>query len=573
MIRAVLFIFLILPFSVWAQEPETLVLENARYLDLNSGTFKNGHLFIRYGIIQNISENKFVHDNAIVIDASEYYIIPGLFDSHIHLFQSGAIYTRPDAIDLTAFKPYEKERSFLRENAGDLLKRYLRLGITSVIDIGGPMANYSIREEFKDDPDYPNLFLTGPLVSTYQPPAYDIEDSPIIKVNNEEEARELVRRQIPYEPDFIKVWGIALPGISSEELLGIMKATVDESRKNDFKVFMHATQLNTAKLAVKAGADVLVHSAADAEGMIDEEFVQMIVDSNVVYIPTLVVGPNYSRTLSGHFKPTKTDFEVSNPFILGEIFDSEHLPAQDKFQRWKDNYPMVLERQEYIDSTTKVNFNLLTKYHTTIATGTDAGNIGTLHASSYYDEIDAMQEAGLSNLQMLRSSTINGAIAVGKEETLGSIQIGKVADLVLLNSNPLENLENLKDIEMVVKSGKVHQASQILEVTPAILAQQQLNAYNAGDIDAFLEPYSNDIEIYNFPDDLRTKGKEEMREGYASFFKNNPDLHCELVNRIVNGNTVIDHERITGVQGSGPFTAIAIYKIEEDKIAKVYFVR
>jgi len=99
-----------------------------------------------------------------------------------------------------------------------------------------------------------------------------------------------------------------------------------------------------------------------------------------------------------------------------------------------------------------------------------------------------------------------------------------------------------------------------------------LNAYNARDIDAFLESYSEDVKIFSFPNQLQSEGKEAMRQGYANMFENTPDLHCELVNRIVSGNTVIDQELVTGFS-NGPVKAIAIYKIKNHKIAEVYFVK
>lgn len=107
--------------------------------------------------------------------------------------------------------------------------------------------------------------------------------------------------------------------------------------------------------------------------------------------------------------------------------------------------------------------------------------------------------------------------------------------------------------------------------TPATLAQKQLDGYNALNLEAFLEPYADDVEIYSFPNTLRMKGKEEMRKSYQKYFESTPKLHCELKNRIVQGDTVIDHEYITGV--NTPFTAVAIYQIESGKIKKVYFVR
>ncbi len=113
--------------------------------------------------------------------------------------------------------------------------------------------------------------------------------------------------------------------------------------------------------------------------------------------------------------------------------------------------------------------------------------------------------------------------------------------------------------------------AQKQEITPEVLAQKQLEAYNAHNIDAFVEPYADDVEIYSFPDKLLYKGKETMRKDYGEFFKNTPKLHCELKNRIIQGNTVIDKEYITGA--GKPFEAVAVYQIENNKIKKVYFIQ
>lgn len=110
-------------------------------------------------------------------------------------------------------------------------------------------------------------------------------------------------------------------------------------------------------------------------------------------------------------------------------------------------------------------------------------------------------------------------------------------------------------------------------ISPEMLVQQQLDGYNARDIEVFLQPYSEDIELYDFPDKLSGKGKENMRINYQSFFESVPDLHCELVNRMILGNTVIDQERVTGFKNGYILEAIAIYKIVDNKIAKVFFIR
>ena len=107
---------------------------------------------------------------------------------------------------------------------------------------------------------------------------------------------------------------------------------------------------------------------------------------------------------------------------------------------------------------------------------------------------------------------------------------------------------------------------------PEKLVQQQLIAYNTRNIDTFLEPYSDDVELYMFPNQLLGKGKNFMRKDYAEMFKNTPNLHCDIKNRTVLGNTVIDHEVVSGF-GSNHLESIAIYEIKNDKIAKVYFIQ
>ena len=107
---------------------------------------------------------------------------------------------------------------------------------------------------------------------------------------------------------------------------------------------------------------------------------------------------------------------------------------------------------------------------------------------------------------------------------------------------------------------------------PEKLVQQQLIAYNARNIEAFLEPYSDEVELYMFPNQLLGKGKNFMRKDYAEMFKNTPNLHYDIKNRTVLGNTVIDHEVVSGF-GSNHLEAIAIYEIKNDKIAKVYFIQ
>ena len=105
------------------------------------------------------------------------------------------------------------------------------------------------------------------------------------------------------------------------------------------------------------------------------------------------------------------------------------------------------------------------------------------------------------------------------------------------------------------------------------LAEAQLVAYNNRDIDAFLIPYSDSIEIYQYPNKLLSKGKESMRVEYAKMFQQTPNLHCNLVKRMVLGNTVIDEESVVFSKTAPPFKAIAIYTVQNNKIQRVTFIQ
>lgn len=111
------------------------------------------------------------------------------------------------------------------------------------------------------------------------------------------------------------------------------------------------------------------------------------------------------------------------------------------------------------------------------------------------------------------------------------------------------------------------------DVTPENLVQKQLEAYNARDIDAFLATYADDVELYDLPDKLISKGKEAMRKEYGAFFNKAKSLHCEIVNRIVLNNTVIDHEKVTVNPQKPASQTVAIYKVENGLIKKVYFTQ
>ncbi len=137
-----------------------------------------------------------------------------------------------------------------------------------------------------------------------------------------------------------------------------------------------------------------------------------------------------------------------------------------------------------------------------------------------------------------------------------------------IEANPAE------DLSYLVKVSRFSQNCfnvNVDSISPLVLTLHQVNAYNAKNLEAFLETYANDIEIYDFPDKLLVKGKEEMKKVYGQLFRNYPKLHCEVKDRMIQGSTVILKEHISGIE-LGTLQSIVIYEITENKISKVYFI-
>jgi imidazolonepropionase-like amidohydrolase len=107
------------------------------------------------------------------------------------------------------------------------------------------------------------------------------------------------------------------------------------------------------------------------------------------------------------------------------------------------------------------NLKRLASAGVTIAAGTDAGNIGTLHGPSIFRELRLMAEAGLTPREVLASATAGGARVMGREKDLGAVAPGRLADLVMLDRDPLADVANLETIHRVVKGGRVYTPEEL----------------------------------------------------------------------------------------------------------------
>ena len=510
---------------------------------------------------------------AKVVKANGKFIIPGLIDGHIHFFQSGGLYARPDGLDLRHRVPYKKEIDWVKANLDDVFRRYIRCGVTSVVDMGGPFWNFDVRDYSKKAKVAPRVFVAGPLIASYQPAQLNTEetpsDFPIIKVTSKEEALALTRQQLAKKPDLMKIWYV----VSKKHSLGLeafyptVEAVVKMSHAASVPVFIHATELATAKKALQAKADVLVHIVTDKP--VDDDFITMAKAQSAIVIPTLWVFSSYAAVYTKQFKPTMLEHHLANPEVIGTLFDMFELKESELGDRQKK----LLKEMPPVKTKPLLLKNLKAIHDAgvLIAAGTDAGNVGALHGPAIYRDLKLMQQAGLTPHEVLVTATLNGARLVGLDKQLGSIEKGKLADLVILDADPLVDISNVSTVHLVIKDGELFYPEKVLPKTPEALAQIQLNAYNARDLDAFLSVYADDVEVYLFPNKLLYKGKETMKKKYGGFFAKAKQLHCQLVKRITLGNFVIDREHVTGVPGKPAIDAVAMYEIEGGLIKRVWF--
>src|SRR6266700_932523 len=99
------------------------------------------------------------------IDCAGKFILPGYIDTHIHFFQSADLFTRPDGADLNSVRPYKDEVAWVKSHVNDVFAHYIRCGITSVVDVGGPMWNFEVRKKANSTAKAPRVAVAGPLIS------------------------------------------------------------------------------------------------------------------------------------------------------------------------------------------------------------------------------------------------------------------------------------------------------------------------------------------------------------------------------------------------------------------------
>jgi hypothetical protein len=183
---------------------QEIKLKNVSVINADfNGWIEHQDITIKDGIIQKIGPTSYRHGRE-----SKKYVIPGLIDAHVHFFQSAGIYGRPDVINKPELRTYADETKWLRSQWKDWLEVYASLGITTVVDVAGPLWNLDVKKMSLENPKAARVFVAGPLISTYDSKELIAPDSPIVYVATPEEVKQEVLREVKAGVDIIKVWYI-----------------------------------------------------------------------------------------------------------------------------------------------------------------------------------------------------------------------------------------------------------------------------------------------------------------------------------------------------------------------------
>ena len=392
-------------------------------------------VLVRDDSIVEIKKGNFdqsVRKTAQVINGAQKYLIPGLMDVHVHLAGS-----------MTVTEQGLREVEIDRQKGIRALHGYLYGGVTTIYDCGNlPEYIFALREEERSGViTSPRIFATGGIV-TYPgshgagPGATTVDDWP--------EAIPLLDEHIKRAPDILKLtleergWGMRplIPKLP----LPLMEKIIEHYNDRGIRTTAHTASELRARQAIFAGIDTLAHPVI--VGPVSDSFAKLMGAKKVPMATTLTIGENYSRL-------------AEHPEYLDQPMYQAIFPEAEIRELKEKTRQQYQERQWtwWMKLMTPVAQENLRKIHEAggvLALGTDQTNGAAVHR-----EMELLVAAGIAPLDVIRIATFNAAKFLGKEDQLGTIAEGKLADMVLLNADPSDDINNAKDIHMVIKNGRV----------------------------------------------------------------------------------------------------------------------
>lgn len=355
-----------------------------------------------YKIIQ-IEEYHKTEDEVIEVNT----ITPGFFNCHVHILY-------PIGFDS------KKEFSLIEKifYAQKHCKEYLQSGVT-FIRVVGTEKNYDlqIKEAIENHViEGPHMYCAGKMICMTG--GHGWQEG--IEADGKDACLKAVRTQLKAGVDLIKMMatgGVMTKGVepgNAQFNIDEMKIMVEEAHKAGRKTATHAQGLQGIKNALYAGVDSIEHGC-----FLDDECLELMKQQNTFLVPTLC---------------------APQCIIDKGVENGVAKYAVDKTLKVKD---------AHVESVKKAYDKGIQ-----IALGTDAGTPFNYHSNTAY-EMELLSKLNIPNMDILKIATINSAKCVGVEKDYGSIEVGKQADLVCLNENPLENISNVRKINRVIQSGKI----------------------------------------------------------------------------------------------------------------------
>ncbi len=396
-------------------------------------------------------------------DLGGHWIVPGLVDAHVHFSQTGWADGRPDFVDARSTHPYPDTIADLAAHPERFFRSQLCSGVTAVFDVGGYSWTLGLGDAGETGSEAPHVAAAGPLLSTWDFWLNLSAEAQFIYLADEEAAREGVRYLAARGADAVKIWFIVTGERPFEELEAVVGAAAEEAEARGLPLVVHATGLGEAKAAVRAGAGLLVHSVMDRE--VDDELVALLLERGTIYTPTLTVLGGYlamAEAIAAGAAP-----EIDDPNGCVDPATRERVAATAGLEPGQFGPEVLAERRRGVAArfaTASGNLARLAAAGVPIAMGTDAGNPLTLHGPSVYAEMEAMGAAGLSPMEVLVAATRNGARAMGRDEDFGTVEAGKLADLVVLGADPLADVAHLRRVRYVVRAGVLRPIEELAAV-------------------------------------------------------------------------------------------------------------
>ena len=367
------------------------------------------------------------------IDGRGKYLIPGLMDVHIHLLGGFDPGPKPDA----ELAPPN------RQEGVEALASFLYAGVTTVVDVGNrPEHILPLRADERAGRILsPRIFATGNLI-TY-PGSHG--DRIAVRISDFEKDRDLLDKHIAeQQPDILKLtleeegWG-ARPMITlmPVELLGKI---IRYYNLHGIRTTVHVSSELRALEAIYAGSDTLAHPVI--QGPVSDSFVKLMAAKKTPFASTLTIGDNYNRLVE---HPEYLD----QPLYAASFSAAERTKLRTQTRaEWKGRTWTAW--MKVMNPVAQANVRKIHAAGGVVACGTDQSSGAATHR-----ELELLVEAGISPLDVIRIATYNSAVFLGKADQLGSIEKGKLADLVLLNKDPAADINNAKSIVFVMKNGQI----------------------------------------------------------------------------------------------------------------------